>query len=198
MKVLGNLHRLDKRHLNSTMQISPLTRQREQGCFSRSGGGLPAFRSRFLLLPLSVPFLSASSVFTELASPGLFLFCVSSRYCWTALSTSFSTSLLLSLTSSASSGSPPFLSPASDGGSPAEAGVSCGSLQGQGHWQQKFWEALPGLSPPGVHHQPHQGPCGFQCWVTAGQTTNREGTQPPCLPFYRSKFPIAITSFQPT
>lgn len=92
------------------MQISPLISRGGQGGFSQSSGGLPAFRSYFLL-SLSVPFLSASSVFTELPSPGLFLFCVSSRYCWTALSTAFSTSLLLSLTSSASSGSPPFLSP---------------------------------------------------------------------------------------
>ena len=29
--------------------------------------------------------------------------------------------------------------PASAGGSPAEAGGGCGSLWGQGHWQQKFW-----------------------------------------------------------
>lgn len=111
MKVLGNLHRLDKRHLNSTLQISPLTQQRGEEMLLTEQWGLPVFGSHFLLLSLSVPFLSASSVFTEFPSPGLFLFCVSSRYCWTALSTAFSTSLLLSLTSSASSGSPPFLSP---------------------------------------------------------------------------------------
>ena len=39
---------------------------------------------------------------------------------------------------------------ASIGGSPAEAGGSCGSLQGQGHWQQKFWKVLLGVSPPQV------------------------------------------------
>ena len=39
---------------------------------------------------------------------------------------------------------------ASVGGSPAEAGVGCGSLCGQGHWQQKFWEVLLGVSPPRV------------------------------------------------
>lgn len=111
MKVLGNLHRLDKRHLKSTLQISPLTQQRGEEMLVTEQWGLPVFGSHFLLLSLSVPFLSASSVFTEIPSPGLFLFCVSSRYCWTALSTAFSTSLLLSLTSSASSGSPPFLSP---------------------------------------------------------------------------------------
>ena len=42
--------------------------------------------------------------------------------------------------------------PASVGGSPAEAGGGCGSLQGQGHWQQKFWEVLLGVSPPRVTH----------------------------------------------
>ena len=42
--------------------------------------------------------------------------------------------------------------PASAGGSSAEAGASCGSPQGQGHWEQKFWEVLLGVSPPGVHH----------------------------------------------
>ena len=41
---------------------------------------------------------------------------------------------------------------ASVGGSPAEVGSGCGSLQGQGHWQQKFWEVLLGMRPPGVHH----------------------------------------------
>ena len=45
--------------------------------------------------------------------------------------------------------------PASVGGSPAEAGDSCGSPWGQGHWQQKFWKVLLGMSPPGVCHQPH-------------------------------------------
>lgn len=38
MKVVGNLHGLDKRHRNSTMQINPLTQQRGAGCFSRSRG----------------------------------------------------------------------------------------------------------------------------------------------------------------
>lgn len=111
MRALGNLHRRDKRHFIGTLQISPSTQQRGAGVLLTQRRGLPAFGSHFLLLPLSVPFLPASSVFTELPSPGLFLFCVSSRYCWTALSTAFSTSLLLSFTSSASSGSPPFLSP---------------------------------------------------------------------------------------
>ena len=35
---------------------------------------------------------------------------------------------------------------ASVGGSPAEAGGSCASLWGQGHWQQKFWNVLHGMS----------------------------------------------------
>ena len=42
--------------------------------------------------------------------------------------------------------------PASVGGPPAEAGVSCGSPGAQGHWQQKFWEVFLGVSLPGVHH----------------------------------------------
>ena len=42
--------------------------------------------------------------------------------------------------------------PASAGGSPAEAGGGCGSLWGQGHWQQKFWEVLLGVTPPRVRH----------------------------------------------
>ena len=46
--------------------------------------------------------------------------------------------------------------PASVGGSPAEAGSGCSSPWGQGHWQQKFWEVLLGVSPPRVHHWPHQ------------------------------------------
>ena len=41
---------------------------------------------------------------------------------------------------------------ASVGGSPAEAGTSCGSPQGQGHWQQKFWEVFFGVSSTGVNH----------------------------------------------
>ena len=36
--------------------------------------------------------------------------------------------------------------PASVGGSPAEAGGGCGLSWGQGHWQQKFWEVLLGVS----------------------------------------------------
>lgn len=109
MKALGNLHGLDKRCLKSTLQVSPETWQRGAGCFSQSSRN--QLGSHFLLLSLSLPFRSASSVFPELPSPGCFLFCVSSRYCCTALSTAFSTSLLLSLTSSASSGSPPSFSP---------------------------------------------------------------------------------------
>ena len=31
-------------------------------------------------------------------------------------------------------------------------GGVCGSPWGQGHWQQKFWEVLLGMSPPRVHH----------------------------------------------
>ena len=42
--------------------------------------------------------------------------------------------------------------PASVEGSPAEAGGGCGTPQGQGLWQQKFWELLLGVSPPRVHH----------------------------------------------
>ena len=41
---------------------------------------------------------------------------------------------------------------ASLGGAPAEAGGGCGSLWGQGHWQQKFWELFLGVSPPRVFH----------------------------------------------
>ena len=41
---------------------------------------------------------------------------------------------------------------ASVGGSPAVVKGGCGSPQGQGHWQQKSWEGLVGVSPPGVHH----------------------------------------------
>ena len=40
--------------------------------------------------------------------------------------------------------------PASVAGSPEETGGGCGSLWGQGHWQQKFWEVLLGVRPPGV------------------------------------------------
>ena len=42
--------------------------------------------------------------------------------------------------------------PASVGGSPAEVGSGCGSPWGQGHWQQKFWEVLLGVSPSRVYH----------------------------------------------
>ena len=42
--------------------------------------------------------------------------------------------------------------PASVGGSPAEAGGDCVSPRGHGHWQQKFWKELLGVSPPRVHH----------------------------------------------
>ena len=42
--------------------------------------------------------------------------------------------------------------PASVGGSPVEPGGGCGSLWGQGHWQQKFWEVGLGMSPPRVCH----------------------------------------------
>ena len=45
---------------------------------------------------------------------------------------------------------------ASVGGSPAEAGGGSVSPWGQGHWQQKFWEVLLGVSPPRVCHYPHQ------------------------------------------
>ena len=41
---------------------------------------------------------------------------------------------------------------ASGGGSPAEAGGGCGSPWGQGHWQQKFWEVLLGVSHPRACH----------------------------------------------
>ena len=69
--------------------------------------------------------------------------------------------------------------PASVGGSPAEArGGSCGSLRGQGHWQQKFWEVLLGVSPPRVAISPTKELGRLQSWVTSGQPTNREGTQP--------------------
>ena len=46
--------------------------------------------------------------------------------------------------------------PASVGRFPAEAGVGWGggsvSPWEQGHWQQKFWEVLLGVSPPRVCH----------------------------------------------
>ena len=42
--------------------------------------------------------------------------------------------------------------PASVGGSPVAAGDDCGSPQGQGHWQQKFWEILLSVSPPEVRN----------------------------------------------
>ena len=42
--------------------------------------------------------------------------------------------------------------PASVGGSPAEAEGGSVSPWGQGHWQQKFWEVLLGVSPPRVCH----------------------------------------------
>ena len=42
--------------------------------------------------------------------------------------------------------------PASVGSSPAEAGGGSVSSWGQGHWQQKFWEVLLGVSPPRVCH----------------------------------------------
>ena len=45
-----------------------------------------------------------------------------------------------------------YLMSASVGGSPAEVGWDCGSPWGQGHWQQKFWEVLLGVSPPRVCH----------------------------------------------
>jgi len=70
--------------------------------------------SAHLLLSLSLSCLlplAASSVFTGLPSVCLVLFCVSSKYCCTAFSTAFSTSLLLRLTSSASSGSAACFSP---------------------------------------------------------------------------------------
>lgn len=82
---------------------------RQRGAGASRGGGLPGPH-----LPLwspSAPPRSAARAFPELPSAGLPLLCVSSRYCCTALSTAFSTSLLLSLSSSASSGSPPFLAP---------------------------------------------------------------------------------------
>lgn len=76
--------------------------------------GLWPSHSAHFLLSLSLSFLLplvASSVFTGLPSVCLVLFWVSSRYCCTALRTAFSTSLLLRLTNSASSGSAPFFSP---------------------------------------------------------------------------------------
>ena len=42
--------------------------------------------------------------------------------------------------------------PVSARGSPAEASGGSLSPWGQGHWQQKFWEVLLGLSPPRVFH----------------------------------------------
>ena len=41
---------------------------------------------------------------------------------------------------------------ASVGGTPAEAEGGRGSPWTQGHWQQKFWEVLLGVSPPRVCH----------------------------------------------
>ena len=48
--------------------------------------------------------------------------------------------------------------PASVGGSPAEAGGGSVSLWGQGHWQQKFWEVILGMSPPRVVIGPTKEP----------------------------------------
>ena len=42
--------------------------------------------------------------------------------------------------------------PASVGGSPVVAWVGSGSLQGQGHWQQRSWKLPLGLSPLGGCH----------------------------------------------
>ena len=42
--------------------------------------------------------------------------------------------------------------PASVGGSPAEVVGGSVSPWGQGHWQQKFWEELLGVSLPRVCH----------------------------------------------
>ena len=66
--------------------------------------------------------------------------------------------------------------PASAVGSPAEAGGGNGSPWGR-HWQQKFWEVILGVNPPGDHHWYHQRASRYECWVTSGETANREGTQ---------------------
>ena len=50
--------------------------------------------------------------------------------------------------------------PASVGGSPAEAEGGYGSPYEQGHWQQKFWEVLLGVSPPESAISPTKEPVG--------------------------------------
>lgn len=50
MKVAGNLHTLDKRHLNSTMQISPLTQQRRAGTLLLEQWGPACIRVSFLVV----------------------------------------------------------------------------------------------------------------------------------------------------
>ena len=70
------------------------------------------------------------------------------------------------------------------GGSPGEAGTSCGSLWGQGHWLEDsgnfHWHELSWR--PGQHFGTKTGthPTAYrlQCLYTSGQTINRVGTQP--------------------
>ena len=65
-------------------------------------------------------------------------------------------------------------------------GAGCGSLQGQRHWQQKFWGVLIGLRPPGGCHQDLAPPNSYRLLcidscvgcLTSTQATNRVGTQP--------------------
>ena len=67
--------------------------------------------------------------------------------------------------------------PPSVGGTPAEAGGGYGSPQGQGHWQQQFWEVITSKSPPMCCHYPYHTARRLQCWVASGQTTNWKRTQ---------------------
>ena len=65
-------------------------------------------------------------------------------------------------------------------GSPAEVGGGCGSLWGQGHWQQQFWEVLTGVSP---HRNPPLAPPNSLSAPVLGdlRTNNQQGrnTAPP-------------------
>lgn len=68
-KVLGNLHRLDRTLRQHNADQSTDSAEEGRGA-SHGAGVLPAFGSHFLLLSLSVlPFLSASSVFSQSSHP---------------------------------------------------------------------------------------------------------------------------------
>ena len=65
--------------------------------------------------------------------------------------------------------------PDSAGRSPAEAGGGGGSPWGQGHWQQKFWKVLLGMSAPESDISPTNEPVGSTAGSPqAKQPTGRE------------------------